>query len=287
MKIHRSPTVVAQLAESTALRTKLIDKLTAALGSSIKKSRSKKPEPKNPLLQTIELSAEGFAPILTSVPITELDRRASMLAGPFFTSPKHPIPETSNGMRLPVVQLDLSEMSELSGQELGNGLLQLWCERDWFSTSRGYMHVISGQDVKGQTLTPFDYSSPGEAESLPMPEELTFSTGWNKVDVISGYESMGLQCQTGYLQVYTEDIPDDVLDSIADDFERFQELTNLDNKFHLFGSFYPIQYSAVDVGIGWNCLVHFPTWGSQGNAQVFYQRDAEGDIVFRFEESLR
>jgi hypothetical protein len=287
MEIRRSPAVVAQLKEATALRTKLIDNLTAALGASIEKSRSKKPKPKNSLLQTIELSAEGFAPILTSVPITELDRRASMLAGPFFTSPKHPIPETSNGMRLPVVQLDLSEMSELSGQELGNGLLQLWCERDWSSTNRGYTRVISRQDVMGQTLTPFEYSAPREDETLPMPEELIFNAGWDRVDVISGYESMGIQCQTGYLDVYTEDVTEEVFDLIADELERFQELTELDNRLHMFGSFYPIQYSAVDVGIGWKCLVHFPTWGSEGNAQVFYHLDAEGNIDFRFEESLR
>jgi hypothetical protein len=61
----------------------------------------------------------------------------------------------------------------------------------------------------------------------------------------------------------------------------------LDNRFHLFGSFYPIQYSTADVGNDWNCLVHFPEWGSSGNAQVFYCLYENGNMSFTFQESLR
>lgn len=283
MNIERSSEILVQVQEATALRKRLIDVLTLALGSG-SNSKGKREEPKHPLIQTLELSAEGFKPVLVPVPISELDRSVSMLSGPFFTSADNPIPSTSQGMLLPIVQLDLREISKLSGHDLGDGLLQLWCDPDWENPDRGRVFVIPREEVDNQPITPFVYVPHPASDESPVPGQWVFDPAATEVQVIAAFESVGLQCQTSYLDVYSEDLSDDVRDSVADDIQKFQELTECRSELHLLGSFHPIQYSAVDVG--WNCLIHFRTWGSSGNAQVFYLRDEDG-MAFRFDESLQ
>ena len=118
-----------------------------------------------------------------------------------------------------------------------------------------------------------------------MPQDLIFSPSREEVRVITGAESTGWHAQASYFDVYSEDISEDLFDDIAEDLQIFKVLTDLKNTFHIFGSFYPIQYSAADVGL--NCLVHFPVWGSSGNAQMFYEMAPEGGARFVFQESLR
>jgi hypothetical protein len=284
MKIERSEEVKAQLQEAAALRTKLIAQLGNALTEKPEKKKGKPTAAKNPLLQTLELSAEGFELALAAVPVATLDRTSSMLAGPFFTSSDHPIPSTPEGMLLPVVQLDLRELSELSGQDLGDGLFQLWCDPGWSNSDRARTIVIPRADVHGQTPTPFSYEPHPEMDNSPVPDELLFDPETQEIEVVSAYRSTGMQSQTSYLEIYTEELPDEVRDAVIDDLFRFQELAESEFKLHVLGSFRPIQYSAAD--IGWNCLIHFPSWGSSGNAQVFFTL-SDGEMAFRFEESLR
>jgi hypothetical protein len=284
MKIERNTAVQVQLAEGITLRTKLISQLTQALETVPVKGRNKKKESKNQFLHNIELSAEGFHAVLTSTPVSQLDRTSSMLAGPFFTCAEYPIPLAAKGMMLPVVQLKLSEISKLSGLDFGESLLQLWCDPTWGSTSRGLVRVVPSADVNLQTLTPFEYEPHPEADNSPLPNELIFDPSAANVDVISGYESSGLQCQTNYFDVYSEDLSEEIYELIGDDLQQFKELINTDEKLHVLGSFYPIQYSAVDMGM--NCLIAFPSWGSSGNAQVLYELDKDS-MAFSFVESLR
>ena len=242
MKIERSDAILTQLNEATALRRKLIEVLIQALGDGSKpkgKGTSKKKDHAHPLIQTLELSAEGFKPVLMPVPIGELDRTLSMMAGPFFTSADNPIPSTSKGMLLPVVQLDLRAIRLLSGHDLGDGLLQLWCDPDWGNSDRGRVIVIPREEVDTQALTPFVYEPHPNAYESPVSSDWVFDPNATEVQVISACESVGLQCQTGYLT--GEDLPDDVWDSVADDIEKFSELTECDSELHLLGSFYPIQ----------------------------------------------
>lgn len=285
MKINRSAEIQAQLAEALPLRAKLIEHLTKSLDTGIKK-KGKKAEPKNSFLQTIELSAEGFSPSLSKVPVAELDRTSSMLAAPFYTNASYPIPHTSKGMLAPVVQLNLQEIVELSGFPLGDGLLQLWCDPQWTNDRRGVVRVIPRDEVTIADMTSFDYVPHPEAENSPIPEDLTFDPDADEVQVIVGYTSIGLQCQTSYLLgVYSDDVPDEILNPIVELVERFQELTEVTSNLHVLGSFYPIQYSAVDVG-GY-CLINFPEWGSCGNAQVIFELHGDDAMSFSFEESLR
>jgi hypothetical protein len=283
MKIERSAEIQTQLAEALPLKAGLINHLTKSLHS---KSR-KKSKAKNPFLQTIEFSAEGFAPNLTWTAVADLDRSCSMFAGPFYTSSRHPIPVISGRMLAPIVQLDLKEITELSGFQLGEGLLQLWCDTDWMNSDRGLVRVIPPDEVIAAEMTHFDFvSSLDDDDIAPMPEMLRYNTEDDEIQVISGYTSVGLQCQTSYLLgVYSEEVPEEVLAPILDEVERFQELTEVKNDLHLMGSFYPIQYSAVDVD-GF-CLINFRDWASCANAQVIFKIYERGEMSFSFVESLR
>ena len=279
----RSESVVAQLTEAQTLRTKLLSQLLPVLAPAPNK-KTKKKEPRDPFLQTLELSAEGFTPVVQSIPVAEVDRASSMLAGPFFVSAENPIPTRQGGMLLPVIQLDLRQISDLCEVDIGDGVLQLWCDPNWENESRQFIRVIPRSEIESQSVLPFEFIENSESENCPLPQDLIFSPSREEVRVITGAESTGWHAQASYFDVYSEDISEDLYGEIADDLQRFKELTNLKNSLHLFGSFYPIQYSAADVGL--NSLVHFPVWGSSGNAQVFYENAPEG-VRFVFQESLR
>ena len=106
------------------------------------------------------------------------------------------------------------------------------------------------------------------------------------VKAIVGYQSLGMQCQTGYLGVYTEGLDEEIYDAISEDLKKYEEITSFESRdIQVFGSFYPIQYSAADIGVP--CLICFRSWGSDGNAQVFYAGDSVNGLWFGFEESLR
>lgn len=284
MEMERSAEVKVQLHEASSLREKLIERLSRAPADNFLKKKGNAKPKKHPLTQTLALSAEGFDILVTRVSVETLDRTSSMFAGPFFTSTEYPIPSSSQGMLLPVMQLNLRDISKLGDHDLGDGLLQLWCDPDWSNTDRGTVIFIPAKDIENQTLTEFHYVPHPKADDSPLPESLIFDPTDDAVTVFNGYKSTGMQCQTSYLDVYTEDIPDEVRDDISDDLYRFQEITEAKLNLHVFGSFRAIQYSAAD--IGWNCLVHFPRWGSDGNAQVFFIVE-DGNSAFRFEESLR
>ena len=284
MKIYRSPDTEVQLAESISLRSMLTDHLVRGFKSGAEEGGNN--NPLNPFFQTIKRSAEGFLPELTRIAATDVDRTVSMLAGPFFTNLDYPIPTTSRGMLLPIVQLDLREISELSGRPLGDGLLQLWCDPEWANDQRGLVRVIPRDEICIEAMTNFDYTVHPASSHSPIPDELKFEPPSGVVCVFNGYRSIGLQCQTSYLlDVYGYDVPDDILNPIVEHVERFEELTACERRLHVLGSFYPIQYSAVD--IDGDCLIEFPNWGSNGSAQVIYKLCTHDEVVFWFEESLR
>lgn len=72
------------------------------------------------------------------IDVTEIDRCASMLSGPLFTSTKHPWPklsESRNGDKVqvegfcePILQIQMDLLSRVAGQRFKRGLVQVWMD---------------------------------------------------------------------------------------------------------------------------------------------------------------
>jgi hypothetical protein len=289
VKVIRSAAVEQQLEQATALKGRLIEFLSAALSPVAepgkRKSKCKGPPKKHDLVQTLELSAEAWQPIVEVVNVADLDRTRSLLSGPFFTSDEYPIPVNKHGMLMPVAQLDLRHLSCLGGPDLGDGLFQLWCDHAFNASAREVVRVIPRADVQLEKMTSFAFVLP-EFDVTPIDPDLCYDPDAESVKLIAGFQSLGMQCQTGYLDVYTEGLGEAIHDPISEDLEKYKEITSFKSQdVQIFGSFYPIQYSAADIGMP--CLVSFRNWGSAGNAQVFYASENSNELWFRFEESLR
>ena len=63
------------------------------------------------------------------VDIKNLDRKANMLGGNPFTSNRHPWPSNdAERPYYPLIQINLQQISELSGKQFGYGLMQVWLD---------------------------------------------------------------------------------------------------------------------------------------------------------------
>ena len=259
MKIKRSPKIVQQVKEASELRARLLEKINKYLGDAAVGGAV------SSLCKTIELSAEGFKLILTETPVCSVDRKSSMLSGPFFSSAERP--NYWDGM-FPIIQLDLREISQLAGRDFGDGLFQFWYEPGADADMQDAFE-IPRSEVEGQVMTPFgsgEDEDEDEDESPPYEEEI-YKKSSETVKVISGYESIGIQSQASIDDLSDNDFPDDLKRLIQVDLNRFVDITKSKDVLHVLGSFYPIQYSAADIGMP--CLIHFPQWNGVGNAQVF------------------
>lgn len=289
MNVVRNEAVKLQLHNAMALRDKILTTLKLnGLAEPSDSDDEMRQAPCNAFLRTLCSASEGFIPVLTAVDVNKVDRKTSMLGGPFFTCDDYPMPVSASGSLAPIIQLDLEILSEISGKCFGDGLLQFWYDTDWDNDSRDLIRVIPRDVLNTESMTPFEPTKKlFDVISSPVPLELIFNTSWGEVYTITGFESMGLHAQTGYLDIYSEVLTEEQLSSISNFLTDFIKSTDLPDKFHFFGSFYPIQYSSADIGNGWECLVHFPEWGSCGNSQLFYCLFENGNMVFDFSESLR
>ena len=270
MKIKRSEKIVNQVKEATDLRLKLLSQLR-----QYKKIDGSEVNSIDRLVQAIELSAEGYKLILKDTPVSEVDRKSSMLSGPFFSSKEY----ISYWGNMPIIQLDLREISQLAGRDFGDGLFIFYYEpeeeadmQDAFSIPRA--------EIETQAMTPFgqgevddeesgdDADNENEDEELESPyEEEIFRKSSDTVKVIVGYESIGMQSQVSTIEFLFEELPESIKLNIKDDLNLFTKLTKSKDVFHILGSFYPIQYDVNEVAMP--CLVHFPQWNATGNAQIF------------------
>ena len=287
LKVIRSDAVKQQVEQAVALRSKLIAVLSAAFSPVVApvKRKAKMVPKESDLLQLLELSAEGWRPIVETISVKEVDRTLSMLAGPLFTSAEYPIPTRRNFMLMPLVQLDLRQFAYLGEPDLGDGLFQLWCDPNFRADYRAFIRVIPRTAVQIENITYFDFIKPA-FDVTPINWDLEYDPNAKSVKVISGFESLGVQCQARYLEIYAENLDEAIYAEISDDLKKYKEITEFASRdVQLLGSFYPIQYTATEISSP--CLMSFANWGSSGNSQVFYSIKAGGILDFRFEESLR
>lgn len=285
VKVSRTKNIEQQIQSATALKQKIIEGIRKLFPDVLEPKNSDSDE--RCFLRQIELSAESFDVTFDMCSPKDADRIKSMLSGPFFTSNKYPIPEVSSEMLYPIVQVDLRVASSIIGEPLGDGLLQLWYDINAF---KGVVRVIPRPEVEMPMSTEFSFTPPKKFDGFPLPSSWGSDPSGNQVRVMSKYKSTGISSQPEYATIYLNDVsenyelPDDLF-ALVNDFERTTNGKS-SSSVHMFGTFYPIQYSAADVGM--KCLFHIAgDWGSSGNAQVFYDIAKNGTVSFAFWDSLR
>lgn len=281
--VSRSKSVLAQIRKAEVLKEELIAETVALFPKIRMKSNREAGERK--FLRQIERSAESFDVVFRVFSPDKVDRTASMLSGPFFTTKKHPIPTAHGEMMYPIVQIDLRVASELVDEELGDGLLQLWYENKTFE---GVVRVIPRTDVVPAKATDFAFTPPEDMDGFPLPFNWNSDPLGEEVRVISKFKSTGVSSQDEYPEIYLDETDVAIPDTFFKLLTKFEKLTldKGDDFFHMFGTFYPIQYSAADVK--GKCLCHIGCdWGSSGNAQIFYVIDKNKKVSFWFGHSMR
>lgn len=233
----------------------------------------------------VESSAESFDVLFDAYSPPEVDRTISMLSGPFFTSIKHPIPTVNSEMLYPIVQIDLRVASLIIDEPLGDGLLQLWYD---INECDGIVRVIPRTDVSVSMATEFNFVPAKDFDGFPLPDNWGSDPLGNEIQVMSRFKSTGVTCQQDHPEIYLDGVEEEVPEELYELLGKFLKTTQdkSSSDVHLFGTFYPIQYSAADAK--GKCLINIDgDWGSSGNAQIFYDIDNKGNVTFSFWDSLR
>lgn len=281
MKIQKSRKLREQVELANGLKAELIRLIRRKIRAE--KLDEKKAALWHDLLREVELTAESFKLTLKECAAKEVDRRTSMLTGPFFTSTEFPIPKAPSGPMFPVVQLELDELSAAAHETLGDGLLQLWYD---VGLQKEYIRVIPLTKVYGQEMTEFDWSS-NAGDYFPLPGYWSLDPVGNRVQIIRGLTSAGVQSHASSIEACYWQVADDEPSWLWTLLQLFFQNTpyKFGSKVRMLGVFYPIQYSASDVDM--NCLISIADWGSSGGAQIFYKTSKGQETQFSFRSCVR
>ena len=285
VKVARSEIVKKQIQMATALQKEILDDAQALFPDEFKADQGHSDI--RCFAAQIQLSAESFDVTFQPCNPQTVDRTASMLSGPFFTSKKFPIPTVNKEMLYPIVQIDLQIASALISEPLGDGLLQLWYD---INADEGIVRVIPRSELTVDKETGFEFVPAKNFDGFPLPVCWGSDPNEETVLVMSKYKSTGISTQAEYPEIYLNDADEEyeVPKSLFKLVKKFNHIApdKSSSAVHMFGTFSPIQYSAADVAC--KCLFHIAgDWGSSGNAQVFYKIDKKGGVSFQFLDSLR
>lgn len=130
----------------------LIDNL---LGASCENSKDGKCDYSEDSLQALKRLSQ-IEPVwsIECVPIDfeQIDRKSNMFGAKPFTSNRYPWPYNSkNKPYYPLAQIDLMQISEITGRDFGSGLLQVWL--DITKNNLDELIRIVGQDDISESLT--------------------------------------------------------------------------------------------------------------------------------------
>jgi hypothetical protein len=194
-----------------------------------------------------------------------------MLAGPLFSCAKFPWPREDSKPMLPVTQVDLRLLSKLRGLPLGDGLLQVFLGP---SMSNWEVRVVPREVVDSAKL------------SKPPPirgsDEYFVPTRWAEVDgefdAIASFS--GPKISSNVQLEEPKRLPQELRKTVQD----VNAINGNDFGLHMFGSFYPSQYSPSERP---PCLMLLDSkrgyfWCRFGSAQIFYEIRDDG-VNFTFE----
>lgn len=277
MKIKRTKVIKEQVLLANKVKTELLRLINKEISAA--ESKRIDVDAWNALLIEVELVDETFDLSLKACPLQDVDRRVSMLTGPFFTSNEHPVPVAGLGVMFPVLQLELKDLSAAIEEDLGDGLIQLWYD---LKAQQELIRVIPAADVKEQTMTKFDWIPVATEDSFPMPHYWNLDPVGKGVHVISGLTSKGIQTTHDCFEAsYFEASNDEKywLWTLLQVFEKIAT-EKFTHPIQMFGTHGAIQYSASDVKM--NRLFDLSDWGSTGHAQVFYKSKKGHPTEFSF-----
>lgn len=293
-KVIRSKNIKTQIDKAIRLRSELTQEL--------KSITLKLPEAGRLtceiLQKLVEKSSESFdckiKKIGGEVTNTQFKRRSSsLIGGAFFTTEEYP----QNLGWMPVIQLDLRNISVLVNRNLGDGLLQLWYVQgaDILDAEREKIIVLPRSQVTEKLLNPWRHLSYDEAEPTdidPLNSDWNGLYWWYIWDEIVGVVSKGIQCQNKLIDKLTLELQAFLTADLITKILLFSNLCSFKDPadfytVSIFGSFEPLTYSNAEIDA--ECLVAFYLWGDEfktpGNAQLYLTTDSANNILFTFKES--
>jgi upstream activation factor subunit UAF30 len=304
-EVIRSRGARDQMSAATLLMHKVISDLT-----SIKSKDKKVLKNIESLISAINLSQESFDPIFErrepesfdkgNFNWTYSDRTSSMVSGPFYTSKKYP----RDRSWMPIVQVDLCELTKLKNINFGEGLLQIWYPicADPDELNNEVIVVIPKSEIGPNLLTPWKFfydPSPCGIDISPIPSEWG-SFFWPEeceTHVIKGVVSRGIRCPDGYIrdilqllqQYLSKELNDKIIELI--DICKFNYPTSPKGEIIVLGLFGTFQfdrdslqpYNAGDVGM--QCLLNMAWDGDgTGQAQLFFYFNEKNIIEYKFKD---
>lgn len=223
----------------------------------------------------------AWSPDIEKVPPEKIDRKGELLLGPLFCSIENPWPENEGEPMIPMAQIDLDNASKLCRVDLGTGLLQVFCPVNDKQGQDIYTRVIDRDSVTSEELTdvpPFSDDAEGFA-SVAWAQKNSFHRDQYGGDClqITGYtkKKFTLWMPSPISEEHSLAKVDAVLREKIEEFEKIVS-SNSDawspGGFHLFGTFYPIQYYPGDRDSVLFTLEseHGFNFGD-GQAQIFYK----------------
>ena len=239
----------------------------------------------------IAFAAQTFIVKCEKYPASNVDRMSNMLSGPLFTSFEYPIPNNGRQMLFPVLQLDLRDISALGNKEIGDGLLQLWC--DTLSLDC-IIRVIPRIQVLQEKMVPFDFKKPelcyggGEFNGFPLPLWFNLDPLGDSVDVMESCIPGRFESQLeGYCGDYGNNINGLIDKDMRKDLAKFGKIS-VEKTFEnltFFGTYPVIQYNSSDTNSF--CLLSISDWGSSGSTEIFYKLNPNGETEYKIFSSLR
>lgn len=283
----RSPEVKKQISLALDLKRRILQEIDSKIG--VLKSANTVAKNLQNLRGEIGAVSEAFAATLKTVPYAKVNRRRSMLSGPFFISKDFAVPAGVSRDMYPLVQLELRGVSKAVGENLGDGLFQLWYD---IKAQKELIRVIPGDVVLSQDLIDFNVMPLEDGDSFPIPFWIDLNPIQNGVKVVDGLVSCGVQFGYDVIdenqEIFT--LNDDW--NHANDWLRtlllvFEKATPRlpTGDLVLGGTLFVIQYSYDDVKM--RKLFNLADWGSSGSADIFFRVNESGVPEFSFWSCFR
>lgn len=233
----------------------------------------------------------AWKPTLEARVPENIDRLGDVLLGPVFSSVEHPWPDDDGVPMIPMLQLDLDNASQIGGVELESGLLQVFVAPSDPLGKYVLCQVVPRADVSREALTPvpeLDSSANGLASAkwadVSHAERVCYQIvdfAEKRFTYVGGSALISEWFGIGALEADQQEL--------ARKFDAISQAHSKDwspSGFHLFGTFFPIQYRQEERSWPLFCLE--PQLGfnfADGQAQVFIESTKSGDMYFSFEWS--